>query len=406
MALQGTVRDFGLAEIFQLIGMQRKTGTLTLENGRETVLVTFEHGQVVGAETLQRNLEDLLGTVLVRTGRITEAQLQEALKLQRKSLQRLGYLLVKQRFLSEAELQAALQLQVLQIVYRLFRWRDGRYQFVTTEHVDGAREFAPVPAETILMEGARMVDEWPILERRIRSGEMVFRRTSTGDALEAPMRSIVDSDGPAATEGPDISLTAEERRVLRLVDGRSTVQEIVDRSCLGEFDTYRTLYELLNRSLVEETSAPVAEVAAVTGAWIRHRATALVAVLLLVSAAAVATLPHNPLTPWRLAASGDEIARLKTYASRGRLERIQAALQVFYLDTGAMPPRLEVLASGGYLPASDLVDPWGREYAYELGRTGYVLRGTDGSGRNAATLTLEHRFSAAQRMVLLGSSAR
>ena len=42
MALSGTLKDFALPDIFQLIGMQRKTGLLTLESDRETVSVVFE----------------------------------------------------------------------------------------------------------------------------------------------------------------------------------------------------------------------------------------------------------------------------------------------------------------------------------------------------------------------------
>ena len=49
MALEGTIRDFGLPDIFQLIGLQRKTGLLTLTNEKdeESVTVTFENGMVV-----------------------------------------------------------------------------------------------------------------------------------------------------------------------------------------------------------------------------------------------------------------------------------------------------------------------------------------------------------------------
>ena len=39
MALEGTLRDFSLADIFQLIGLQRKTGVLTLKGGGEVVTV-------------------------------------------------------------------------------------------------------------------------------------------------------------------------------------------------------------------------------------------------------------------------------------------------------------------------------------------------------------------------------
>ena len=40
MALEGTIKDFGLPDIFQLIGLQRKTGTLTLQSDKEEVTVT------------------------------------------------------------------------------------------------------------------------------------------------------------------------------------------------------------------------------------------------------------------------------------------------------------------------------------------------------------------------------
>ena len=45
------------------------------------VYSAYFEGQVVGADTRLRNLEDLLGGVLVRTGRITDDPLQEALRL-------------------------------------------------------------------------------------------------------------------------------------------------------------------------------------------------------------------------------------------------------------------------------------------------------------------------------------
>ena len=194
MALQGTIQDFGLADIFQLIGIQRKTGTLTLQNDEDEVTVKFSEGQVVGADTRLRNLEDLLGSVLVRTGRITEAHLQEALGVQKDTLQRLGFILVDQRFISEEDLREALRIQVTQIVYRLFRWREGRYHFDQQEQVEFEKLFDPVSAETILMEGARMIDEWPIIERRIRSEQMVFEKTEAGGRIDAPVESIVDQD--------------------------------------------------------------------------------------------------------------------------------------------------------------------------------------------------------------------
>ena len=51
MALEGTIKDFGLPDIFQLIGLQRKTGLLTLKHEKDEVTVAFENGMVVNADS-------------------------------------------------------------------------------------------------------------------------------------------------------------------------------------------------------------------------------------------------------------------------------------------------------------------------------------------------------------------
>src|SRR5215210_9048416 len=177
MALEGTLRDFSLADIFQLIGLQRKTGVLTLRGKDDTVTVTFLDGKVVGADSLNRRLENRLGTVLMKTGFLSQDQLNRALDIQKETLQRLGFILTHYGIISQDSLREAIQLQIMQIVYRLFRWKDGDYHFSQETTIEYERELVvPITAESILMEGARMMDEWPIIEKRIRSYDMVFRR--------------------------------------------------------------------------------------------------------------------------------------------------------------------------------------------------------------------------------------
>jgi len=415
VALEGTIRDFGLADILQMIGIQRKTGVLMLEGGGERVTVRFLEGQVVGAETRDRDLEDLLGQVLVRTGRITDAQLQEALRIQKSSLQRLGYILVRQGFLSDDDLVDALRIQVSQIVYRLFRWRDGRYQFDPMDRMEyDAEHFQPLAVETILMEGARMTDEWPMIERRIKSATMVFAKTAAGVALDRPVASFVDPDLDLALlpddaappdETGEIRLTTEERDVLHMVDGESTVQEMVDASPLGEFDVHRILFDLLSRHLVHEVR-PATVIAGAADAETRRRwaSATLQAGVFLLAALSVLTLRVNPYTPWRLAAGSSETELLRTYASRSRLARVDRALETYFLDRGSLPPALAALAAGRYLDPGDIVDPWGRPYAYRLEATGYEISGTGAGGAARDDLTLRHPFTPSQRMVLEGGT--
>ncbi len=78
MAFEGTLKDFHLADIVQLIGLQRKTGLLTLEGPDDTVTIAFEDGTLVGARSRRYPLDDRLRRVLPLRGLVTEAELMAA----------------------------------------------------------------------------------------------------------------------------------------------------------------------------------------------------------------------------------------------------------------------------------------------------------------------------------------
>src|SRR5512139_2615720 len=239
MALEGTIRDFGLPDIFQLIGLQRKTGLLTLTNEKdeESVTVTFEDGMVVIADSSARRLEDRLGNVLVKQGKVTR--------------ERLGHVLVSGSAITSKDLRDALTVQVSQIVFRVFRWRDGRYLFAPSDAVDYDREnFAPMSTDFILMEGIRMVDEWPIIEKKIPTFDIVFRPVVDPSLIDVGAGGAPDDSGTERRQTGRIRLAPEEERVFRKVDGVRTVQAIIDGTGAGEFEVCRTLFDFLNRNLI------------------------------------------------------------------------------------------------------------------------------------------------------------
>lgn len=425
MALQGTIKDFALPDIFQLIGIQKKTGILTLDGGQETVTLKFLDGQVVGADTESKGIEDRLGEVLVRTGTITEQQLSSALRSQKNTLQRLGYILVSDGAISEDELVDALRIQSSQIIYRLFRWKTGNYHFDPVEDLDyDQRHFTPMSAETILMEGARMIDEWPIIERRIKNEKMVLRKTESALALDLtdppPLeQDEIDfdlgfgfdqsADEPEPEKADDCSLEPEEQRILNLVDGKRTVGEVCDLLAIGEFDTYRIMADLLSRNLLEE--APRIKERAAKPAPARILANVLTGAarigLVVAAGTSLFTLPQNPVTPWELLAGEPATEQLRRYASVERLGAIEKALQVFYLDSGALPRNLATLAQHEYLAPSDLHDPWGRPYGFELREGGYRLLGHAPDGSADPGMTVSRRFNSVEIMMIeAGSSQR
>src|SRR5207249_11829148 len=94
MALSGTLKDFGIADILQLIGHQTKTGRLTLKTGAHEVDVFFVEGNVVFASEKARDSKDLLGSLLLRAELIGKEKLDEALATQERRGRRLGGVLI------------------------------------------------------------------------------------------------------------------------------------------------------------------------------------------------------------------------------------------------------------------------------------------------------------------------
>ncbi|MBI2212058.1 MAG: DUF4388 domain-containing protein [Acidobacteria bacterium] len=386
MALEGTLKDFSLADIFQLIGLQRKTGVLTLRGKDDTVTVTFLDGKVVAADSLNKRLENRLGHVLVKSNTLTQEQLSQALEIQKETLQRLGFILTHYKIISQEALRAALQLQILGIVYRLFRWKDGDYHFSQETTIEYDRDnVVPITAESILMEGARMIDEWPIIEKRIRSQEMIFRKKEIAQEIVVVSADDADEvafDGDASrlkkkkkTDSNKIRISEEENAVYRAINGRLTVGDLVEIGKMSEFDTSKCLYELLTRDLIEEvrhqaTSATTTIEEVVVDRTVTDEIPPLplplVIVLGVVAIVSLLFTFQNPLAlnsmaPFMRRAS--PLTELKKAISLRRIEAVSDGVYAHYLANGKMPRTLKELAPM-FVGTNVLTDPWGNEYRY------------------------------------------
>ena len=395
MALEGTIRDFGLPDIFQLIGLQRKTGILTLKHEKDQVTVAFENGMVVAADSSTKRLEDRLGNVLVKQGKLSKERLDEALVTQKATLQRLGHVLVTQNAITDKDLKEAITVQISQLVFKVFRWRDGEYHFAPTDTVDYDREnFAPMSADFILMEGIRMLDEWPIIEKKIPSMDIVFRTAVDPGTIEvaAPGVDPGDAKHSAASASNKIRLSRDEERVFRKVDGTRTVQGIVDSSGLSEFDSCRILFDLLNRNLI----SPVGRGAKVAETSRREAVVSSTPGYVLAAAALLLALvgfSARARTPFAVVGLAPYLQSSYDYMLEGvrhnRLERLDRGVLAYHLTQGTTPSTLEEVASRGLVDRSYLKDPWARPYHYALTASGYLLSAVDDAGKKIASTTIE-----------------
>jgi tetratricopeptide (TPR) repeat protein len=233
MAIEGALQDVSLADICQLLGMGMKTGCLSITDRSNFGYIYFEKGRVIHASVLNRR--DRLGELLVRNHVITRKDLSTAVDKQGDSKgARLGEILVEMGAIELEELQRYIQTQIEEAVYHLFAWTQGSFHFDTDQMPDEEGLYlVNIPPEALLMEGARRVDEWSLVEKKIPSFDVVFQLDKNPDESEE-----------------DVELTKDQRKVLPFIDGVRTVSEIMNEGGLVEFDTGKALYGLIQAGFV------------------------------------------------------------------------------------------------------------------------------------------------------------
>jgi CheY-like chemotaxis protein len=235
-ALAGNLAAVQIAEVLQLLALQRQTGSLAVRCGTSLVSIAVENGnlRLVTGTGVPPDL--LLGSILVQEQLIGREELDVVLDNRRGSRHRLGTQLVKLGYLTREQLHSALRRQSTELIYEILRWGAGDFTFEKTDELaPEVLEFElELRIDEVLMEGFRRVDEWGLIEEALPSFDLVPRRVAGG-----------------AERIGDPSLTSGEETVLAAVDGTRTVHDIIQAVGLGTFDTARLLYRLVAARLVD-----------------------------------------------------------------------------------------------------------------------------------------------------------
>lgn len=243
MALKGSLKDFSLPDLFQLLNFSKKNGTLNLFRGDARGYICFRNGEVFFATTNWKRKS--LGAKLVQAGIVTREQVNEALELQKTTArgQRLGQILIRLGFLTKEQLEAFVQEQIQDAVFELLRWTEGEFEFQPGVVFPEEDIGLSLNTEELIMEGSRRLDEWNRIEKKIPSLDAIFK-----------MKSMQNR------EAAQISLTPEEWMILTYVDGERRVRDIVEHSGLGTLQTCKILYGLISAGLLENVTPPDEEV--------------------------------------------------------------------------------------------------------------------------------------------------
>lgn len=229
MAINGSLTTMSVSDLLQFLAVGKKTGLLKLSHGKVAKGIYVENGIIVGSIT--NDPSEYFGQVLLHYGKINEAQLQAAMGEQRKDPLRLGQILINQGVLPEAEVKRVLEIRTLEIIYNLFHWKEGHFEFYVEDQLPPDFTRIHVEATRVIMEGVYRADELKRFQALIPSDRSILQ-------LSAGWTS-------------SLSLGKDTRQLLYFLEKRMSVAELAYNMHCSTFDIYGHLYELVKNGVVE-----------------------------------------------------------------------------------------------------------------------------------------------------------
>jgi hypothetical protein len=241
MALSGNLKTMLPGDLLQWLSLGQKTGTLVISNQRVEKKIFFRHGRVISSAS--NDPREYLGQFLMSHGYLSEGELKKAMEVQVQSRILLGKILVMIDVISEEDLQRLMRRKAEEEIYDIFLWTDGEFYFVDDELPQ--MEMIPLQVDVtgIIMEGTRRVDEW----QRIR--ELVPNQ----GMIPVPLKEVDYTD-----------LEEVEEPIVRAIDGKRTIADIVLESRSSEFVVSSTVYTLVRHGFANLVDPDTQKMARIT----------------------------------------------------------------------------------------------------------------------------------------------
>lgn len=243
MPLEGTIADYGLGDVLQLIAAGRRSGRLSLSGDHGAVELELCSGAVAEVTT-ERPRAPELGSRMVRAGLLTDASLGWALAERAESGRDLGELLLEADLVDAPTLRSQADLLRWEILLAPFTWGSGRYAFE-----NGPPRSPPpgaLPVDLLLMRGLQLVEGWGDALRRVPSRAWVVARR-----LPLPPPGAHDPFADATTARPGQAPLSDEAGSLhRLATPSAPVARVIDRAPFDRYGATFALAELVDAGLV------------------------------------------------------------------------------------------------------------------------------------------------------------
>lgn len=238
---KGNLKHKRFPEVLAQLYRWRATGALLLRREPTKKIVYLKEGYPIFVKS--NLLSECLGRVLVREKMISDEECERSLQLmkQRESAgaaRQQGTVLIEMGAISPHNLVFALQMQLEQKLFDIFSWPDGDYQFNAEIEIPNQTVHLDMSLATIVHEGVR---------RRFTEGQL-------DDLLEPFLDAFIGPHPDPGYRYQELSLEADERRLLALVDGRRTMRDVIDKSGLTRLQAKQLVYALLATETIQPQS--------------------------------------------------------------------------------------------------------------------------------------------------------
>ena len=224
MALEGALRDLGLAEVIQLLAGGRRTGALRVSGGAgaRSAILRFADGAITAARW-DDEPEPLL-SALSQSGLIDADDRVAASKWASEQSPQRSMVdgLVETGAITVRTRDTVARRLIDDLCFELTTFAEGTFSFTDGESVSAVEPATSLhlSGEELFLDAARRRDEWPAIESRI------------GSLGAVPVVCESDAEG-------ELAVPADGWRVLSCIDGCRTVRQVASAAGMRVFETAR-----------------------------------------------------------------------------------------------------------------------------------------------------------------------
>ncbi|RME54312.1 MAG: DUF4388 domain-containing protein [Deltaproteobacteria bacterium] len=229
----GELEEISFPQILNYLFWVRESGILILENEKDIVQISFHHGyprRIDSSFTPQPSLIEILES----EGKLSADTVETLRRQGEERTQRIGEVLLQEGMISSHDLYLALKLQALEKILYLFQWKKGSFRFEFKEGIEGESYIEAKPAEIILTGIRRyydLSDYWSFFEPY--EDALVIPKQTTPHDIET------------------LKLLPQERRLLSFIDGRRTLQEVLEKGRMSLSEKLNFLFALIVMGAIE-----------------------------------------------------------------------------------------------------------------------------------------------------------